>query len=172
MHAPWKKSYDKGRQCSKKQRHHFAKNICLVKAMILPIVMYGCESWTIKKAECWKIDAFEMWCWRRLCSPLDSKAIKPVSPKGNQPWIFIGRMDAEAETLILWPPDVKSWVIWKDPDAGKDWMQEEKGAINNDMVVWHHWFSGHEFEQALGDSEGQESLVCCSSWSHKESDKT
>ena len=92
----------------------------LVKAMVFPIVMYGCESWTIKKAERWRIDAFELWCWRRLLSPLVCKEIKPVNPKGNQSWIFIGRTDAEAEAPILWPPDVKNWLIGKDPDAGKN----------------------------------------------------
>ena len=113
----------------------------LVKAMVFPVVMYGCESWTIKKAECWKIDAFELWCWRTLESPLDSKEIKPVHPKGNQSWIFVGRTDAEAETPILWPPDVKSWLIWKDSDAGKDWGQEEKGTTEDKMVGWPHWLN-------------------------------
>ena len=98
--------------------------VCLVKVMVFPVVMYGCESWTIKKAERRKIDAFEVWCWRRLLSPMDCKEIKPVHPKGNQSWIFIGRTDAEAP--ILWPPDAKNWLIWKDPDAGKDWRQEKK----------------------------------------------
>ena len=100
------------------------KNFNLVKAMVFPVVMYGCKSWTIKKAECQSIDAFELWCWRilkTLESPLDCKEIKPVHPKGNQSWIFIGRTDVEAETPILWPPDAKNWLIWKDPDAGKDW---------------------------------------------------
>ena len=95
--------------------------------MVFPVVMCGCENWTIKKAERWRIDAFQLWCWRRLESLLDSK-IKPVNPNGTQPWIFIGRTDAEAEAPILWPPDVKSQLIGKDPDAGKDWGQEEKGA--------------------------------------------
>ena len=89
--------------------------------------MYGCESWTIKKAEGWRIDVFELWCWRTLESPLDCKDIQPVHPKGNQFWLFIGRSDAEAETAILWPPDVKSQFTGKNPDAGKDWGQEEKG---------------------------------------------
>ena len=94
----------------------------LVKAMVFPVVIYGCESWTIKKAEHRRIDAFELWCWRRLLkSPLDSKEIQPVHPKGNQSWIFFGRTDAEVETPILWPPDAKNWLIGKDPDAGKDW---------------------------------------------------
>ena len=112
----------------------------LVKAMIIPVVMYGCESWTIKKAEHWRIDAFELWCWRTLESPLDSKEIQPVHPKGNQSWIFIGRTDAEAEaeTPILWPPDAKNWLTGKDPDAGKDWRWEK-------MVGLHQWLDGHEF---------------------------
>ena len=109
---------------------------------------------------------------KTLESPLDSKEIKPVNPKGNQPWIFIGRTDAEAEAPILWSPDVKSQPIGKDPDAGKDWGQEEKGVIEDEMVGWHHWLSGHEFEQTLGDSEGQGSLARCSLWGGKESDMT
>ena len=112
--------------------------VSLVKAMVFPIVMYGCESWTIKKAECWRIDAFELWCWWRLESPLDCKEIQPVHPKGDQSWMFIGRTDVEAETPILWPPDVKSCLIWKDPDAGKDWRQKEKGMTEDEIVGWHH----------------------------------
>ena len=162
--------------------------VCLVKAMVVPMVMYGCESWTVKKAECWRIDAFNCgvgedsweslglqgdptspserrsvlgvhwkdWCWswnsntlatlceelmfwtvvleRTLESPLDCKEIKPVHPKGNLSWIFIGRTDAEAETSIFWPPDEKDWLIGKDPDAGKDWRQEEKGMTEVEMV--------------------------------------
>ena len=96
----------------------------LVKAMVSPGVMYGCESWTINKAEHQRIDAFELWCWTKtLESPLECKEIQPVHPKGNQPWIYIGRTDAEAEMPIFWPPDAKNWLIWKDPDAGKDWRQ-------------------------------------------------
>ena len=106
----------------------------LVKAMVFPIVMYGCESWTIKKAKRRKIDAFELWCWRRLLSPLDCKEIHPVHPKGDQSWVFIGRTDAEAETPILWPPDVKSWLISNESDAGKDWGQEETGTTEDEMV--------------------------------------
>ena len=101
------------------------RKVCLVKAMVFPVVMYGCESWAIKKAEHWKIDAFELWCWRRLLeSPLDCKEIQPVHSKGDQSWVFYGRTDAKAETLILWPPDAKSWLIGKDFDAGRDWGQE------------------------------------------------
>ena len=118
----------------------------LVKAMVFPVVMYGYESWTIKKVEHWRIDALELWCWRRLESPLDCKEIQPVHPNGNQSWIFIGRTDFEAETPIFWPPDVKSWLIWKDPDARKDWRQEENGTTENEMVGWHHQLNGHAFE--------------------------
>ena len=98
----------------------------IVKAMVFPVAMYDCESWTMMKAEKWRIDASELWCWRRVS--LDFKEIKPVKPTGNQCWIFIRRTDAEAEALILWPLDVKSWLIRKDPDAGKDWRQEDKGT--------------------------------------------
>ena len=118
----------------------------LVRAMVFPVVMYGCESWTIKKAEHWRIDAFELWCWRRLFeSPLDCKKIQPVHPKGDQSWVFIGRTDVEAETPILWPPHVKSWLIGKDPDSGRDWGQKEKGMTEDEMSGWHHGLSGHGF---------------------------
>ena len=106
---------------------------------------------------------------KTLESPLDSK-IKPVNPKGNQPWIFIGRTGAKAEAPILWPPDVKSWLIGKHPDAGKDWGQEEKVGTEYEMVGWYQWLNEHDFEHTLGDGEGQGSLVCCSPWSHKELD--
>ena len=103
-------------------------NVRLVKAMVFPVVMYGCESWTIKKAECWRIDAFQLWCWRRLLRvPWTARRSKLFHPKGDRSWVFIGRTDAQAETPILWPPDKKSWLIWKDPDAGKDQGQEERG---------------------------------------------
>ena len=118
------------------------------------------------------MDAFELCYWRRLLSPLDCKEIKPFNPKGNQPWIYIGRADAKAEAPKFWPPGVKSRLIRKDPDAEKDWRQKEKGATENEMAGWHHWLSAHEFEQAPGDSEGQGSLMCCSSWGHKGSDMT
>ena len=105
------------------------------------------QSWTIKKAERQRIDAFEKKVLEKtLESPLDCKEIKPAHPKGNQSWIFIGRTDAEAETPIVWPPDAKNWLIWKDPDAGKEWRQEEKGTTEDEMVGWHHRLDGHEFE--------------------------
>ena len=109
---------------------------------------------------------------KTLESLLDCKEIKPVHPKGNQPWIFIWRTDAEAEAPIICPPDAKSQFIRKDPDAGKDWRQEEKEITEDKMVGWHHWLNGHEFEQAPGDGNGQGSLVCCSPWDRKESDMT
>ena len=106
----------------------------LVKAMVFPVVMYGCESWTIKKAEDWRTDAFELWCWRRLLSVSACKEIQSVHPKGNESWIFFRRTDAEAETPILWAPFVKNWLIGKDPDAGKDWKWEEKAMTEDEMV--------------------------------------
>ena len=144
----------------------------LIKAMVFPVVMSGYESWTIKKAECWRIDGFEVWCWRTLESPLDCKEIQPVHPKGDQSSVFIWRTYAEAETPILWPPDANSWLIWEDPDAGKDWRQEEKGMTKDEMAGWHHWLNGHEFEWTPGVGHGQGGLVCCGSWGHKESDMT
>ena len=128
--------------------------------MVFPVVMYKCDSWSIKKAEHQRIDAFKLWCWRRLLRvSWTAKEIKPFNPKGNQPWIFIGRtdVDAEAEAPILWPY-AKSGFIGKDPDAGKDWRQKEKGAEEDEMVRQHHCLIGHECEQTPGDSGGQRSL--------------
>ena len=109
---------------------------------------------------------------KTLESPFNTKEIELVNPKGKQPWPFMGRTDAEAEALILWPPDAMSWLTGKDPDAGKDWRQEKKGLTEDEMVRGHHWLNGHEFQQALGDGEEQGSLACCSLWGHKESDMT
>ena len=162
MLAPWKKSFDKPREHIKKQRHYFADQAASSKS-------YGFSSshvwmWELdyKKAEHWRTDAFELcwsWCWRRLLSPLDCKEIQPVHCKGNQCWIFIGRTDAEAEAPILWPPDAKNWLIGKDPDAGKDWRQEEKGTKQDELVGWHHWLDGHEFEQAPGVGDGKPGVL-------------
>ena len=127
----------------------------LVKAMVFPVAMYGCESWTIKKAECRRIGAFEQVLEKTFESPLDCKEIQPVHPKGNQSRIFIGRTHAEAETPILWPPDVKNGLIWKDLDAGKDWRWEEKGMTEDEMVGWHHRLNGYEFEWTPGVGDGQ-----------------
>ena len=139
---------------------------------------YGFSS---SHVEIWEVDHKEGWVTKNLCfqtvvlektleSPLDSKEIKPVNPKGSQSWIFTGRTDAEAEAPILWPPDVKNWLTGKDPDAGKDWRQEEKGMTEDEMVGWHHWLNGHEFEQALGVGDGHGIFARCSPWGHKKSD--
>ena len=168
MLAPWKKSYDQPRQHIKKQRHYFA-NKCLTSQS------YGFSSshvwmWEVDYKESW---ALKNWCFwtvvleKTLESPLDCKDIQPVNPKGNQSWIFIGRTDFEAETPILWPPDVKKGLIWKDPDAGKDWRWEDRGwrrmrwldSITDSMDM--------AFEQALGHGEGEESLACCSMGSQR-----
>ena len=131
--------------------------------------------WELDHKESW---APKNWCFwavvleRTLESPLDCKEIQPVHPKSNQSWIFIGRTDAEAETPIIRPPDGKNWLIGKDPDAGKDWRDEEKGTTEDEMVGWRHWLDGREFEWALGVGDGQWSLVCYSPWGCKESDMT
>ena len=156
----------------KKQRHYFANKGPSSQGYDFSSVMYGCKSWTIKKAEYWSIDAFELWCWRRLLRVPWLQGKQPINPRGNQSWIFIGRTDAEAEAPILWLPDAKNWLIGKDPDAGKDWRQKEKGTTEDKMVGWHYWSDGHEFEQAPGVGDGQGSLVCYSPWGHEESDMT
>ena len=132
--------------------------------------------WELEYKDSW---ALKNWCFwivaleKTLESPCkDCKEIQPVNPKGNQRWIFIGRTDAEAETPILWPPDMKNWLSGKDPDAGKDWRQEEKGMTEDEMVGWHHWLDGHEFEWTLGVGDGWRSLVCCSPWGSKELETT
>ena len=131
--------------------------------------------WELDHKEGW---ALKTWCFRTVVlkktleSPLDCKEIKPVNPKENQTWIFIGGTDAETEAPILWPPDVKTRLIGKDPDGGTDWRQEEMGTTEDEMVGWHHRLSGHEFEQTRGDCEGQGNLVCCSLWGRKELDTT
>ena len=165
MLASWKKSYNKPRQCIKKKIHHFADKGPYSQS-------YGFSNSRVRMRE---LDHKEGWVPKNWCfwtvvleksleSPLDNKEIKPVSPKGNQPWIFIGRTDAEAEAPILWPPDANSWPFGKNPDAGKDWRQKEKRAAGDEMVGWHHRLNRHEFEQILGDNEGQGSLACCSPW--------
>ena len=144
----------------------------LVKAMVFPVVMYGYEL-DYKESQVPK-----NWCFwtvvldKTLESLLGCKEIQPVHPKGNQSWIFIGRTDANTETPILWPPDVKSWLIWRDPDAGKDWRREKKGTTEDEMVGWYRWLNGCEFEKTPGVDDGQGGLVCCSPWGSKESDMT
>ena len=157
----------------KKQRHYFASKGSYSQS-------YGFSSSHIWM---WELDPIEGWALKNWCfwavvlekilqSPLDCKKIKPVNPKRNQSWIFIGRIDAEVETPILWLPDAKNWLTGKDPDAGKDWRQEEKGIAEDEMVGWHFWLDGYEFEQVVGVGEGQGGLACCSPWDWKESDAT
>ena len=128
----------------------------------------------------WELDCEESWAQKNWCfwtvvlektleSPLDCKEIQPLHPKGDQSWVFIGRTDVEAETPILWPPDAKSWLIGKDPDAGKDWWREEKRTTEDQMVGWHHWLNGHELGWTPGVGDGQGGLECCSPWGHKKS---
>ena len=134
--------------------------IFLVKAMVFRVVMYGCESWTRKKAEHWRIDAFELWCWRRLlrvpwtARRSNQSILKEISPEYSLDGLML-----KLKLPILWPLDVKNWLLGKDPDAGKDWRQEEKGMTEDKMVGWHHWLNGHEFEQAPGVGDGQGSLA-------------
>ena len=172
MFAPWKKSYYKPSQHIKKQRRYFDDKGPSSQSHGFS----GSHVWM------WNLDHKESWAPKNWCfwsvvlektleSPLDCK-MKPVNPKGNQSWIFFGRTDAEAEAPILWPPDSKSRFIGKDSDAEKDWRQEEKRPTEDEMVGWHHWLNGHEFEQALGDGEGQRILACCRPWGCKESDMT
>ena len=137
--------------------------VCIAKSTVFPVVMYSWECWVLKK-----------WCFRTVVleRPLDSKEIKPVNLEVNQPWILTGRTESEAEAPILWPPDVKSQLTGKDPDAGKDWRQKHKKVTEDEMVGWCHWCSEHDLGQTPEDAEGQGSLVCCSPWGHKESDTT
>ena len=156
MLSPWRKTYDQPRQHITKQRHHFVNKGPSSQSYVFS----SSHVWM------WELDHKEGWALKNWCfwtvvlektfeSPLDCKEIKPVNPKGNQPWVFIGRTDAVAKVPILWPSDMKSWLIGKDPDDGKDWEQEKKGATEDEMVVLHHQLNGHEFEQTSGNSEGQ-----------------
>ena len=147
MLVPWKKSYDQPRQHIKKQRHYFVNKGPSSQSMVF--FSSHVQMWELGYKESWVL---KNWCFwtvvleKTLKSPLDSKEIQSVHPKGNQSWIFIERTDAEAETPILWPPDAKNWFIWKDPDAGKDWRWEKKGMTEDKMVGWHHRLNGHESE--------------------------
>ena len=145
--SPWKRSYDQPRQHIKKQRCYFANKGPSTQSYGFSIVMYGC--WALEYKKSW---ASKSWCFqtvvldKTLESPLDCKEIQPVHPKGDQSRLFTGRTDAEIETPMLWPPYVKNWLMWKDPDSGKDWRWEEKGTTEDEMVGWHHQLDGHEFE--------------------------
>ena len=158
MLNPWKKAMTNLDNLLKSKYATLPTKVHIVKALVFPVVVYGYESWTVKKTEHWRTDAFELWCWRR--ESLKNMEIKPVNPKGDQSWLFTGRTDAEAP--MLWPPDGKSQLIGKDPDAGKDWRQKDKGVTQDKLVGWPHRLNGHEFEQTPGDNEGRGSLVCCS----------
>ena len=170
MLVPWKKSYDENRQCIKKLRHYFAN-----KGLYSQSSYFSSNHVELDHKEGWVL---KNWCFwtvvleKTLESPLDWKEIKPVHPKGNKIWIVIGRTDAKAEAPVLWPPDVKSQYIGKDPDAEKDWRQEEKVTTEDQVAGWHRWLDGHEFDQTLGDAEGQRRLACCSPWGFKELDTT
>ena len=144
----------------------------LVKAMVFPVVMYGCESWTVKKAESWRINAFELWCWRRLLRGPWTARRSNQSTEGYQPWDFFGGNDAKAETPILWPPHGKGWLGGKDSDAGRDWGQEEKEITEDEVAGWYHWLDGRESEYTQGAGDGQGGLVCCDSWGRRELDMT
>ena len=160
------------RQHTKKQRHCFANKGLSNQSYDFPVVMHECE---LDYKESW---ALKNWCFwtvvleNTLESPLDCKEIQPVHPEGDQSWVFIGRTDVEAETPILWPPHMKSWLIGKNPDAGKDWGQEEKGTTEDEVVGWHHRLNGHGFGWTLGVGDGQGGLACCGPWGRKESDTT
>ena len=134
--------------------------------------LYGCESWTVKKAEHQKLMLLNCGVGEDSCKSLELQE-DPTSPFwGDQPWDFFGRNDAKAETPVLWPPHVKSWLIGKDSDAGRDWEQEGKGTTEDEMAGWHHWLDGCESEWTLRVGDGQGGLVCCNSWGRKESDMT
>ena len=142
--------------------------VYLVKAMVFPVVMYGCESCTIRKAERWRIDAFELWCWRRLLRvPWTARRSSQSILKEIWPGCSLEGLMLKLKLQYFGPPDAKSWLIGKDPDAGKDWGQEEKGTTVDEMVGWHHWLNGHEFGWTPEVGDGQGGLACCSPWGHR-----
>ena len=147
--------------------------VCLVKAMIFPVVMYRCESWTVKKAECQRIDVFELWCWRRLLRvPWTARRSNQSILKVISPGCSLQGLMLKLKLQILWLPDAKSWLIGKDPDAGRDWGQEEKGMTEDEMAGWHHRLDGHEFGWTTGVGDGQGGLARYNSWVRKELDTT
>ena len=145
----------------------------LVKAMVFPVVMHGCESCTVKKAEHWRIDAFELWCWRRLLRvPWTASRCNQFILKEISPGISLEEMMLKLKLQYFWLPPAKSWLIGKDSDSGRDWGQEEKGTTEDEMAGWHHWIDGCESEWTSGVGNGQGDLACCDSWCRKESDTT
>ena len=161
MLTPWKKSYDQPREHIQKQRHYFTNKVHLVKAMVFPVVMYGCESWT----EHWRIDAFELRCWRRLLRvPWTARRSDQSILGENSPGCSLEGLMLKLKTPVLWPPYVKSWLIGKDSDAGSDWGQEEEGTTEDEMAGWHHQLNGREFEWTPGVADGQGGLAFYNSW--------
>ena len=173
MLTPWKEGYDQPRQHIQKQRHYFANKGSSNKGYD-----FSCGHVWMWELDCEEDWALKNWCFwtvvleKTLASPLDCKEIQPVHCEGDQPWAFYGRNDAKAETPVLWPPHAKSWLIARDSDAGRDWRQEEKGTIEDEMAGWHHWLDGHEFDWTPGVGDGQGGLACCDSWGLKELDMT
>ena len=173
MLTPCKESYTNLDSILKSRDITLPTKVHLVKAMVFPVVIYGCESWTVKKAECRRIGAFELWCWTRLLQvPWTARISNQSILKGDLSWMFFGRNDAKAEIPVLCPPHAKCWLIGKDFDAGRDWGQEEKGTTEDEMAGWHHRLDGHESEWTPGVGDGQGGLACCDSWGCKESDTT
>ena len=151
--------------------------VCLVKAKVFPVIMYGCESWTVKKAKCRRIDAFELWCWRRLLRVpwtawrSNQSILMDISPGSSLEGLML-KLKLQYFAKSSHAIHVKSWLIGKDSDAGRDWGQEEKGTTEDEMAGWHHWLDGHEFAWTPGVVDGQGGLACCNSWGCKESDTT
>ena len=172
MVTPWKESYEQPRQHIKKQKHYFANRSPSSQGYGFSSA-HGCESWTIKKAEHWRIDASKLWCWRRLLRvPWTTRRSNQSLLKEMSPEYSLEGLMLKLRAPILWPPDVKNWLIGKDPDAGRDWGQEEKGTTEGEMAGWHHWLDGRESEWTPGVGDRQGGLACCDSWGCKESDTT
>ena len=173
MLAPWKVSCDKPRQQIKKQRYHFVNKISYSQSYVF--CSSHVQMWELYNNESW---ALKNWCFwavvleKTLESPMDCKEIQAAHSKGDQSWDFFGRNDAKAENTIVWPPHTKNWLTGKDPDAGRDWGQEEKGTTEDEMAGWHHWLDGREPEWTPGVGDGQGGLACCNLWGHKELDTT
>ena len=170
MLTPWKESYNQSKQHIKKQRHYFANKGPSSQSYGFSVVMYGCESWTIKKAGCWRNDAFELWCWRRLlrvpwtARRSSQSILKEISPGCSLEGLML-KLKLQCFGHMMWRSD-----IWKDPAAGKDWRQEEKGTTEDEMFGWHHWHNGHGFGWTPEVGDGRGGLACCGSWGRKESD--
>ena len=173
MLTSWKESYDQLDSIFKSRDITLSTEVHLVKAMVFPVVMYGCESWTVKKDEHRRIDALELWCWRRLLRvPWTARISNQSILKETSPEYSLEGQMAEVKTLILWPPDAKRWLIGKDPDAGKDWKQKERGTAEDEMVRQYHRLNGCNMSKLQEIVKDSEAWPCCSPWSRKESDTT